>query len=54
MELAGIRLGKWRLRYERRDAVKGRCPLCNAVENVAYMLLKCDEAQRRREQFFRQ
>lgn len=51
MELAWLRLGKWRLRCERRDAEKGRCPLCNAVENVAYMLLKCDEAKRRREQF---
>jgi hypothetical protein len=51
MEIAWNRLGIWRLRCERRDAEKGRCPLCNEVENVAHMLLKCEEAQKRREQF---
>jgi len=29
-------LGIWRLRCKRRDAEKGRCPLCNEVENVAH------------------
>jgi len=27
MELGWIRLGIWRLRWERRDAETGRCPL---------------------------
>ena len=36
MELGRIRLGIWRLRCKWRDAEKGRCPLCNEVENVVH------------------
>ena len=36
MELGWIRLGIWRLRRQRTDAEKQRCPLFNEVENVIY------------------
>jgi hypothetical protein len=44
MELVWIRSGIWTLRCKRRDAEKGRCPLCNEVENVAH---KGTEEERR-------
>jgi hypothetical protein len=49
--LIWVRLGLWKLRGERRNAEKGRCPLCNEDENVVNILLKRNETQRWRGQF---
>lgn len=44
--LAWVRLGKWKLRVERRNVGNGRWPLCNEYENVVHILLKLNGAQR--------
>ena len=44
--LEWVRLGMWKLRVERRNAEKGRWPLCNEYENMVHVLLERNKTQR--------
>ena len=43
----------WQLKGVRRDADKGRCPLCFGKEDVKHILLECKETKYWREKLIR-
>jgi hypothetical protein len=45
--------GIWQLKGVRRNADKGRCPLCFEIEDVEHILLVCKETKHWREKLIR-
>jgi hypothetical protein len=43
--IAWLLAGIWQLKGVRRNADKGRCPLCLGEEDVNHMLLECKETK---------
>jgi hypothetical protein len=47
--IACLIAGIWQLKGVRRNADKGRCPLCSEEEDVKHILLECKETKYWRE-----